>query len=130
MSRLGSSSRFSRQGSNTGLKKPEFGIVLDVVTNVDSDSIFDFDFDIENKDKIDENKEGELITIDLFKNNFELLLDVIKYDNIDIIKWFFKNLNQEKKVKFSIYFEYYHYINNIIEEMKLFKMILCQEFLK
>ena len=53
MSRLGSSSRFSRQGSNIGLKKPEFGIVLDVVTNIDSDSIFDFDFDIENKDKID-----------------------------------------------------------------------------
>lgn len=53
--------------------------------------------------------------INLYKRNFELLLFIIKQNNLDMIKWFFDRMDTQNKIKFSIYFEYYHYIHNIIE---------------
>ncbi len=40
---------------------------------------------------------------------------VIKQDNLDMTKWFFEKMETKDKIRFSIYFEYYHYIHNIIE---------------
>ena len=110
MSRLGSSSRFSRQGSNTGLKKPEFGIVLDVVTNVDSDSIFDFDFDIENKARV----QKKLIknACNLIKKNGILIYSTCsleKKEDEEIVEY-------AKKLGFKVLYEkkYWPHIENTI----------------
>ena len=57
----------------------------------------------------------ELLELDLYKKNFELLLFVIKQDNLEMAQWFFEKMDTQNKIKFSIYFEYYHYIHNILE---------------
>jgi hypothetical protein len=60
-------------------------------------------------------KNNDLFEIDLYKKNFELLLFVIKQDNLEMTKWFFENMDVQNKIKFSINFEYHHYILNITE---------------
>jgi len=54
MSRLGSSARFSQKtNSNTQKNISEYGIVLEVITNVESDSMVDFAFDETEPNSVD-----------------------------------------------------------------------------